>query len=108
MDTEIHPLMQVHGDSLNADGSITIESRYETKTYTHPDAVLFCLWVLDMGEEVNFYRGRYFYEGPSVNLSSIGDVVDCPVKWQHDQMGKGYVIYPVQRDPGEAPEGEGS
>jgi hypothetical protein len=47
------------------------------------------------GYEVEHYRGRNFWEGPSVVASDPGEVAaQTSVTLQHDGMGKDYVIYP--------------
>ncbi len=41
------------------------------------------------------YRGRWYYEGPAVNVDSLQDALsntNVPCQW--DNMGKGWVVYP--------------
>lgn len=41
------------------------------------------------------YRGRFYWEGPAVRVSSFGEFkTDVPV--QHDSLGLGFVVYPVE------------
>jgi hypothetical protein len=44
------------------------------------------------------YNGRFFYSGPAVNVDSLQDALShTKVKCQWDDMGKGFVVYPVTR-----------
>lgn len=68
--------------------------------YTSEDCVRFVEWAKDNGYEPYHYRGRFYWEGPAVNLDSIGDAVNVPVRFQTDSMGLGVVIYPQASDTG--------
>jgi hypothetical protein len=51
--------------------------------------------MIDAGLEPYHYRGRFFYEGPAVNVDGLQDAhrhTDVPC--QSDNMGLGYVVYP--------------
>jgi len=65
--------------------------KYENKTCNK--------FVADMkkeGLEVKHYKGRYFWEGPAVSCNDLQDVMSATkVKVQWDQLGKGYIVYPV-------------
>jgi hypothetical protein len=56
-------------------------------------------FVADMqtaGLEVEHYHGRYFWEGPAVRVRDLQDALsETRVKCQWDQMGRGYIVYPV-------------
>jgi len=53
------------------------------------------------GLEVEHYHGRYFYQGPAVRVDSVQDALsETKVKCQSDQMGLGFIVYPVARDEG--------
>lgn len=41
------------------------------------------------------YRGRYYYEGPAVDVDDLQDALsETKVPCQWDSMGLGYVVYP--------------
>lgn len=41
------------------------------------------------------YRGRFFYEGPAVDVEDIQDAIsNTKVRCQWDNMGLDYVVYP--------------
>lgn len=43
------------------------------------------------------YRGRFFWEGPAVNVDSLQDALSyTKVPCQYDSMGLGYVVYPKE------------
>lgn len=67
-----------------------------SEMYDVEEARMFIEWAEDMGFVPYHYRGRFFWEGPAVDLSHVGAVIRCPVEWQHDQMGLGVVVYPRQ------------
>lgn len=51
------------------------------------------------GLEVTHYRGRWFWEGPAAICENIQDVLsNTKVKCQWDNMGLGYIVYPVARE----------
>ena len=72
----------------------------ETHTYTDSDCIAFVDWAEESGFEPYHYHGRYSWEGPAVNLGSIGEAVGIPVRFQIDGMGLGVVVYPTSSDKG--------
>jgi hypothetical protein len=48
------------------------------------------------GLDVEHYQGRSFWEGPAVRVEDIQDALcETKIKCQHDNMGKGFIVYPV-------------
>ena len=42
------------------------------------------------------YQGRYFYNGPAVNVNHLQEAMsNTKIMCQWDNMGKGFVVYPV-------------
>jgi hypothetical protein len=42
------------------------------------------------------YQGRFFWQGPAVNVDSLQDALsNTKVKCQYDSMGLGFVVYPT-------------
>jgi hypothetical protein len=70
----------------------------ETRTYDVPEYRRFVRDMSKAGIDVIHYRGRFSYEGPAVVTGeefSHSDVkAATKVLLQHDQMGKGEVLYP--------------
>jgi hypothetical protein len=68
----------------------TMDKTYENANYQR--------FVKDMekaGLEPYNYRGRFWYEGPAVNVDDIQDALSATkVKCQWDNMGLGWVVYP--------------
>jgi len=53
------------------------------------------------GIKVYHYKGRFYWEGPAVNVDNIKDALSATkVKCQWDRLGLGYVVYPVASDEG--------
>jgi len=50
----------------------------------------------ECGLEPYHYHGRFYWEGPAVNLKGAGDFYTS-VPTQQDSMGLGMVVYPVQK-----------
>lgn len=70
-------------------------------TYTRPDAVQFVKDMQAAGLEVSHYKGRGFYEGPSVRVDRLQQAMQhTTVEVNYDNMGLGYVVHPAQRDDG--------
>lgn len=73
--------------------------------YTNPACIRFVADMIAAGREsdLTHYRGRNFYEGPAVS-SRRGDTVpaETSVNLQSDQLGKGFIFYPISGDKGEA------
>ena len=48
------------------------------------------------GLEPYHYHGRFWWEGPAVNVDNLQEALsETRVKCQWDNMGLGYVVYPV-------------
>jgi hypothetical protein len=74
------------------------------KKYTNPQCKKFVKDMKKAGLEPKHYRGRWFWEGPAVDVDSLQDALsNTKVKCQYDHMGLGYVVYPVAKDTGEQP-----
>ena len=51
-----------------------------------------------LGDKLRHYQGRNFYEGPGVDVRNLQDALSATrVKCQWDNMGLGYIVYPVAR-----------
>ena len=61
--------------------------------YTSSIARKFVEWAEGRGFEPYHYHGRFYFEGPAVDLDSVGDAYGCPVAFQVDGMGLGVVVY---------------
>lgn len=95
------------------------------RLYSNNDCVRFEGDMEAIGLEVQHYRGRFFWEGPAVvvrqdfdnerarELASVGMTPEMPlnkalnlvmhatqVEVQWDNMGLGWIVYPVARDAG--------
>lgn len=74
--------------------------------YTTPDAIRFVNDMQNLGLDVKHYKGRFFWEGPSVQTSrkhdvDLQDIIKATrVKLQWDSMGLDQVVYPVKKDAG--------
>lgn len=67
--------------------------------YNLPEHKQFVEDMEEAGLEVEIYHGRYWWHGPSVNVDNLQDALSCTkVKCQWDNMGKGWVVYPVIGD----------
>ena len=50
------------------------------------------------GLKTYHYHGRFFWEGPAVNVDDIQDALSSTkVKCQWDNMGKRWVVYPYKK-----------
>ncbi len=49
------------------------------------------------GLEVEHYEGRNFYKGPAVRVDDLETVLSVKgsIRVQWDNMGKGWIVYPV-------------
>lgn len=48
------------------------------------------------GLEVEHYHGRFFWQGPAVRVDDLQDAMrHTSVKLQYDNMGLGWIVYPV-------------
>ncbi len=52
------------------------------------------------GLDVEPYAGRFFWKGPSVSVDRLGDFGAPGVATQHDNLGLGFIVYPVESDEG--------
>ena len=51
----------------------------------------------DLEDRLRYYQGRYSWEGPAVAVDDLQDALSyTKVKCQWDQLGKGYIVYPVE------------
>ena len=67
----------------------------ELKTYEKKHYNKFIKDMKKVGLKPYHYRGRFFWEGPAVNVDNIQDALsNTKVPCQHDGMGLGYVVYP--------------
>ena len=65
--------------------------------YTHPKHLQFIKDMQQVGLEVRHYKGRYWWQGPAVVVDYIEDARDhTQVPCQSDNLGLGYIVYPVQ------------
>lgn len=72
------------------------------RRYTEPDALAFVEDMTAAGLDVWHYRGRWFWEGPAVSVDDLQDALGATrVRCQWDELGLGWVVYPVTADPGE-------
>ena len=47
------------------------------------------------GLTIRHYRGRFFWEGPSVHVDNLQEALsETKVPCQWDNLGLGYVVYP--------------
>jgi hypothetical protein len=49
------------------------------------------------GLEVEPYAGRFFWKGPAVRVDGVGEF-HTTVNTQSDNMGLGFIVYPVSSD----------
>ena len=69
--------------------------------YTNKDCVQFIEDMEEAGLEVQHYRGRFFWEGPAVEVDNLQDAMQATkVRVQYDNMGLGFIVYPVASDKG--------
>lgn len=73
------------------------------RTYTEPDCARFVEDMEAAGLEPYHYRGRFFWEGPAVDVDNLQDALGATgVRCQWDNMGLGWVVYPRASDRGGA------
>ena len=78
-----------------------------SSVYTNPDCIKFVKQMKKAGLKPYHYHGRNFYHGPAVNVNSLQEALsETRVKCQYDQMGRGYVVYPIASDNMAQYEGE--
>lgn len=69
--------------------------------YTNKDCIQFVEDMEEAGLEARHYRGRFFWEGPAVEVDSPQDAMQATkVRAQYDNMGLGFIVYPVASDKG--------
>lgn len=69
--------------------------------YTSPNCIKFVEDMEAAGFEVYHYKGRFFWEGPAVNVKNLQDAIsNTEVRCQWDDMGLGLVVYPKSSDKG--------
>jgi len=70
-------------------------------TYSNKDCVRFVRDMQEIGLKVEHYKGGHQYEGPSVFVSDVNDVItNTRVKCLFDQQGHKFIVYPVSPDCG--------
>jgi hypothetical protein len=68
----------------------------------HGDCAKFVEDMLRAGLQPHHYRGRNFYEGPGVVVPDLQDALqETKVRCQWDNMGRGWVVYPIASDKGD-------
>ena len=71
---------------------------YEGWEYDSPDHVQFIEDLAEAGLEPYHYRGRWYWEGPAVDVDDLQDALGATkVRCQWDHMGRGFVVYPQAR-----------
>lgn len=70
--------------------------------YKNKTCIQFVEDMKKLGLEVQNYRGRFHWEGPAVVVDHF-EVIDelramTTVKLQFDQMGLGYIVYPLESE----------
>ena len=50
------------------------------------------------GFDVEPYAGRFFWKGPAISVDRLGTFAAPGVATQHDNMGLGFIVYPVESD----------
>lgn len=72
--------------------------------YTKETSIQFSTDMSDAGFEVKHYNGRFYWEGPAVSAADHHELADIiastSVKLQWDNLGLGYIVYPIVSDPG--------
>lgn len=64
--------------------------------YSNPQHIRFVKDMLKAGLKPYHYRGRFYWQGPAVNVDDLQDAMsETRVKVQWDNMGQGFVVYPV-------------
>lgn len=71
------------------------QGRKPNGDYKRSDYQQFYNDMLDADLDPYHYRGRFYYEGPAVNVDDLQDALSATkVKCQWDSMGLRYVVYP--------------
>ena len=63
--------------------------------YEEPDHLRFVEDMEEAGLEVKNYRGRFYWEGPAVQVDDLQDALRATkVRCQWDNLGLGWIVYP--------------
>lgn len=63
--------------------------------YTNPCHLQFVEDMEEAGLEVQHYRGRFYWEGPAVEVDDLQDALGATkVRCQWDHLGLGWIVYP--------------
>lgn len=63
--------------------------------YEDPDHLRFVEDMEEAGLDVQHYRGRFFWEGPAVQVDDLQDALGATkVHCQWDNLGLGWIVYP--------------
>lgn len=69
-------------------------------TYTHPDHIQFVSNMEAAELEARHYNGRFWWQGPAVAVDNLQDALShTKVRCQWDNLGLGYIVYPVTSMP---------
>jgi hypothetical protein len=72
-----------------------------TLAYDNDECNAFVRDMQRAGYAPRHYRGRHHWQGPAVEVKDLAEWFDVTgltdVRLQRDDMGKGYVVYPVAR-----------
>jgi len=73
----------------------------EGHRFTHPAHIQFCREADDAGYDVEYYEGPVSWKGPAVRVEDRDDMSEfealISVPLQRDNMGLGYIVYPMAR-----------
>jgi len=68
---------------------------------TVPDHVQFITDMAAAGLQTRLYHGRFCWHGPAVKVDTIQDALsNTSVRCHWDNLGLGYIVYPLHSDPG--------
>lgn len=85
-----------HGDMLIEFWNGLFEPDEKPKAYKLHSHNQFVRDMLDADLEPYHYRGRFYYEGPAVNVDDLQEAIRATkVNVQWDNMGLGWVVYPA-------------
>ena len=63
--------------------------------YEEPDHLRFVEDMAEAGLEVQYYQGRFYWEGPAVQVDDLQDAIGATkVRCQWDNLGLGWIVYP--------------
>jgi hypothetical protein len=93
---------------MSSVAGIAEEVRPMALTYDEADLNTFVADMTRNGLRVRHYRGRFHWEGPAVEVDHPDDAVGLTdVELQWDQLGLGWIVYPVARGKLTGTPGEG-